>query len=472
MGGSAHCSGKMARAQRVAASVQAHGFEQVERRRSTQQEAPLDQPLVVFAGRSGVVCDPAADAAFGARPCQNHRPDTYIERRVTARPDDTDRPAVRPARGRFELGNSLRCGDLGRAGNRTAREQRAEDVGQAYLGSRGALHGRGHLPGGRQGLQVEQRRDAHRPDDRDAGEIVAQQVHDHDVLGAFLGGKTQGGGRGSVGVRVGDAGSRAFHRSRGQSADRRPVEEQLGRHTQHLPVTAVETQTVAGRLRGAERLEEPAGVTAKLGPQSCREVDLVVRALGDALSDRVHGPLDVWATVEHVPERAVEFARSGRRIGGCRDFGILVDPEGGERRPGLIGSANLQRRIEGRRRFIGDEADRPEAGSRLGIDLREDARNLPDGVGHEHLDRASKLSSEARAIVLWEVQPSLHRPSLWPAEITTDGWRDRCCWRDRNGELIDQGFRGPGPAPVRALGASLDSRRRRGLRAPADRPTN
>ena len=104
--------------------------------------------------------------------------------------------------------------------------------------------GRGHLQQRRIGLDREQRRHLDAAGAGDAGEIVAQQIDDHQILGALLGIGGEGGG-----IGVGRRG--ALHRPRGEAA-RLEREEQFRREAEQ-PVGAGEDD---GAMAGARALAQ------------------------------------------------------------------------------------------------------------------------------------------------------------------------------------------------------------------------
>jgi hypothetical protein len=144
---------------------------------------------------------------------------------------------------------------LGRARDRAAGEQRRKHIRQAAAGPRARLHVRGHLPHGGQRLGVEQARHAHAEGLGDAREVVAQQVHDHHVLGALLGRAAQGLGLRGVVFGIHAARRRAFHGPRQQQAFA-PVEKQLGRDRQQLLLAGVQKSRITAGLGALQGLEQ------------------------------------------------------------------------------------------------------------------------------------------------------------------------------------------------------------------------
>ncbi len=163
-------------------------------------------------------------------------------RRPGRRRDPADRAGVEPARRAFQPGDQLHRVVLGRPGDRAAGKGGAQQVGEAQgLGGRGA-HGGGHLEQRGMRLDREQLGHLHRADARDAPEVVAQQVHDHQVLCAVLGVIAEPARHLAVALGCAAARGGALHRPGGELAALL-LQEQLGRARQtrsapHRPAAA------------------------------------------------------------------------------------------------------------------------------------------------------------------------------------------------------------------------------------------
>ena len=168
--------------------IEAHRLDEVEAP-GRRHKLSLRQAFAPFVAGIAVRHDRGAEAEPGhaLAGLQHQRPYRDIERRIAVRRKTADRAAIRAARRGFESRDDLHRPDLGRAGDRAAGEDRREDVDRAEAVLELGGDGRGHLEDGRIGLDREQFRhlDAARPGD--AGEVVAQQIDDHQILGALLG---------------------------------------------------------------------------------------------------------------------------------------------------------------------------------------------------------------------------------------------------------------------------------------------
>ncbi len=94
------------------------------------------------------------------------------------------------------------------------------------------------------GLDLVQLIDAHTSDFRNASEIVAQQIDDHQILGAVLaaGGKTFA--RLFIARRIRAARRGALHRPRRQPPIRRQIEEQFRRQAEDVALAVGNESTL------------------------------------------------------------------------------------------------------------------------------------------------------------------------------------------------------------------------------------
>ena len=148
---------------------EAHRLEQLEQRSPRRQDEGFRQALVVLAGGRGAPRDTATDAVLGAPGLgiQDDRADRDAEARPRARfagrREVTHRARVDAARRVLELGDRPHRSHLRRPGDRTTREQRAEDLhGPGSVREPGADRGR-QLPHGLVALGLEHRRHLDRP---------------------------------------------------------------------------------------------------------------------------------------------------------------------------------------------------------------------------------------------------------------------------------------------------------------------
>ena len=132
------------------------------------------------------------------------------ERRV----DPADGAGIEPPGPRFELPDPVHGAQLGGAGDGAAGEGGAQHLGEGHRGWQFRLDGGGHLPQAGMGLQLEQGRHPHAAGARQAPEVVAQQVDDHQVFGPGLGIGAQLTRQGGIPRRSGAAGGRTLHGAR------------------------------------------------------------------------------------------------------------------------------------------------------------------------------------------------------------------------------------------------------------------
>lgn len=153
-------------------------------------------------------------------------------------------------------------------------------------GSCPRCHLRRELPDRRVSLGGEQVGDLDAADSGDPGQVVAEQIDDHQVLGSLLGAGAQPADLLGVLLRGSAAGGGALHRTRPQAVAC-PLEEQLRTGAHHDVATQVEVGVVGAAPRraalgpgqtGVERLEiavesraQPVGHVALVG-HSCSDV--------------------------------------------------------------------------------------------------------------------------------------------------------------------------------------------------------
>ena len=97
-----------------------------------------------------------------------------------------DAAGIRPARGLFEFGNDLHGADFRRAADGARRKRRAHQIVRRLVGGKFALDLRHDVHDVAVTLDDHQVLHLHAAEIADAPDVVARQVHEHDVLGAFL----------------------------------------------------------------------------------------------------------------------------------------------------------------------------------------------------------------------------------------------------------------------------------------------
>ncbi len=107
---------------------------------------------------------------------------------------------------------------LGCTGDRATGKQRAQNLCKAQVIAQFGLDGRGHLPDAAIRVDREQRGHRDRARRRDTPDIVAQQVDDHQVLGAILWIGCECLAHLRVESGIGHTGGRPLHRLRVQRA--------------------------------------------------------------------------------------------------------------------------------------------------------------------------------------------------------------------------------------------------------------
>ena len=179
---------------------------------------------------------------------------------------------------------SVERGQFRRAGDRAAGADRAQQVGEAEAvggGRRGTVDSACH--------RSHQRRTANSSSTRtgagagDAGQVVAFQVDDHHVLGAFL------GARRAVRARPAAVAGRVPLIGRVITRPSRDLDQGLRRRAADGPAVAGEHAAVAG---AGQRGRAGAGRARVAGVRRggvADDVDLVDVAAGDGRADRVDG---------------------------------------------------------------------------------------------------------------------------------------------------------------------------------------
>ena len=147
----------------------------------------LEQHLLVLGGGVGVEDDRAAGAELHPVADEDRGTDDDVQIRGAVAGQEADRPGVDAAGLGLQRVDDLQRAELGRAGHRTAGEAGADGVEGVDAGTQLSPH-RGHqLVDGGVALRGHQGRHGHRTHVAHPPEVVAEQVDDHQVLGAGLG---------------------------------------------------------------------------------------------------------------------------------------------------------------------------------------------------------------------------------------------------------------------------------------------
>ncbi len=208
--------------------------------------ARLEQALGKFGRRRGIVNHRAANAEFAAAFGNGERADGDVETGRSVRREMADGAAIDAARGFLQRLDDLHGADLGRAGDGAAGKQPLEDRGDVRAGLQLRRHGRDHGVQRRIGFDGEEIADRDAADLGNAAKIVAQQIDDHQILGAILDAVRQPVARGFVRLRIGAARRCALHRFGGEAALGRNVEEQLGREREDVALAIVDDGAMGG----------------------------------------------------------------------------------------------------------------------------------------------------------------------------------------------------------------------------------
>ena len=242
--------------------------------------------------------------------------------------DEAHGSAIHAARLRLGSRDFLHGHMLGRAGDGAAGKQRLQHLGQAGAGPGGGLHGAGHLPQGGVRLGVQQLRHVHAAGLRNAPQVVAQQINDHDVFGTFFGAGLQRLGLGGIGLGRGAARGGAFHGAGGDGTGAAvPVEKQFGRERQDAVVAKIQKRTVAALLALAQGLVIQPGrkvrVGRRIGPQGV--IDLVQVAGGNGGPQAIDFGYVIGLRFGKLPLRGL---RAGGAGGIGRDMGGWLGARG------------------------------------------------------------------------------------------------------------------------------------------------
>ena len=345
---------------RITPRLATQGFDQLQSGIAVTQEAGLQQAFLPLRRCCGIGDDAAADA-HPACPVrrQFQRADGDIQTEIAARRDPAEGPGVQAARLIFEFRNDLHGANFRRAGDRTTGKERQQNVIERDPGHmrRDLRH---HLPDGRIILDREQLLDLHAAARRHASQIVAQEVHDHQVLGPVLERFLQ-----ALGRLI--AGQRSLHRP-GEQALAVLFQKQLRGKRDDAARVITEKATVAHRLPGAQPGIQGRRVAEPLKIQREGEIDLIAVAGRNVVADAVDRNsmpffIDVCGQPAH-PCRLPRTLRGQPFLGfrGIHGDSLAKAPEAGEwpvgrRRP--VGGRCC--RLEQIAQFEVERGDAPQA---------------------------------------------------------------------------------------------------------------
>ena len=155
-------------------------------RERLEERLRLRLRLALLVRGVGVGHDPRAGLQRGLPGAQDERADRDAEVEVAAEVDVAEGAAVEPAGLRLELVDDLHGADLRRARQRPRRERGGERV-ESVLALVDLAHDRADDVGDvAVVLDLHQLGDLHAAEAADAAEVVAAEVHEHEVLGPLL----------------------------------------------------------------------------------------------------------------------------------------------------------------------------------------------------------------------------------------------------------------------------------------------
>ena len=224
-----------------------------------------------------------------------------------------DRPAVQPAALAFGRRDELHGADLGSAGQRAGREDRAQRVEGIELRPQPRLHMRDEMEDVAVALDLHVLADRDGPGPGHAPQVVAAQIDQHDVLGPLLRVLLELFGQPRVLPRIGTAWARARDR-----VGRQPValhlEEQLRRRADDLERGRADEEQVRAGVDAPKRAVQPDAIQRRPGGGIGRQIERLATSqydldglpgrdgvLGDL--DRVDVGVAAQARLDGAPER-------------------------------------------------------------------------------------------------------------------------------------------------------------------------
>ena len=142
--------------------------------------------LFVFFSGVGIPNHSGTDSQKTAALAVDEGADAQVAREIASGQEQAHEPGIDTARSRLQIADDLHGVVLGRSRDRRAGKGSRHDGRHAGFRQQLPYDRAGHLPHGPVGLYREQRRDGHRPRPGDAAQVVADHVHDHQVLRSVL----------------------------------------------------------------------------------------------------------------------------------------------------------------------------------------------------------------------------------------------------------------------------------------------
>jgi hypothetical protein len=263
--------------------------------------------------RARVGDDPGAGLQQRHAVVQHDRPDRDAGVHRAAGEDIADGTGVRPAPVALELGDDLHRSHLRGARDGAGRKARTQEAVRAdpLLELAGDLRDEvGHVG---EPLRLEEALDPHRSGPADAGEVVAAEVDEHDVLGAVL-----LRGEQTLGVTLAGAGRARDRIEAGPAV--LALDERLRRRADEREAVELEQEEVRRGVHAPQRAVERERVDRRLAPGPLRHDDLKRVAALDGALRVLDGPL-----IAEAPRRA-ERRAAPVPVGRARDGERTVEP--------------------------------------------------------------------------------------------------------------------------------------------------
>ena len=369
--------------------------------RSTE-EAGLGPPFGQFCGGHRIGHHAAAHTAVPPVAAPLDGTDRDAGDHLPARAEHHQGAAVPAPRGGLEVGDHRHRPDPGCPGHRAAGEQGGQHVDQAEAGAEPSGDGGDQLPQRGQLHQLEQCRHRHRPGEADPAQVIAEQVDDHEVLGALLGLAQLAGG-----VERGGA----LHGLGEQGAVGAQLEEQLRRDAGD-PRFGQEDGVATG-LRGVQPVRQLPQRRVRPRGQPSGQVGLVAVPGGDVALDGGHrgGRAGAPEPSGREPGGPVA-ARSGAVVDrGRPGLGIVVEHlEPGQRCDRGQGDLGGLPDATG---LIGQATDHPAAGAGCRLGRGHHRRDLGRAVGPQDQGGCpAEQASQPAAAVAGVERDVERRPNL------------------------------------------------------------
>ena len=287
---------------RIAQKMSRQGVHFLAKRQS--HAACLVLCLLELSSRVGIGDDTGADVVIELAVFVNEGADGDIELGFAIEAKVSNGAGVESAGNGFEFGDNFSGSFLGGAGDRAAGEAGCKGGEGRVFGSEGAANGRDKVVNVLQFFKLEHVGDLDRAEFADLAEVVAEEVGDHDELGAFLFGILEVEGGLGVEFGISEAGAGSFD---GAGLDLPAGETQKGFGRGREDFASTEVKVGGGGSGGgvAELLvkrKEPLGSVA-FRAETSRKVHLVDVTGGDVFLNGFNSGEEIGA-FQGIPPRA------------------------------------------------------------------------------------------------------------------------------------------------------------------------